>query len=655
MTKTYLKFRTRVTVISCCLIFAWAGLSARLFQIMVIDSDVYRKQGISQGQRQERLLAVRGNIYDTNNVPLTRNIIHYSIAAHPSKINDKAKFADLISESTGRESDFYLNKLNSKADFVYLDRNMRRDKVESILGQRIPGLVIDRKSRRSYPHTFVGSQVIGFTDVDDKGLTGIEKEYNAYLTGTHGWVVKSINGEGRSQVKTSFPIKLPIDGSNIQLTIDLEYQSILQEELSRSINETRAKGAMGVLMDPQTGAVLAMASLPDYNPNQPGSSPTENQKNRVITDQFEPGSTFKIITATAAVATRTVSLYDEFYCEEGKFTVAGKTISDHEKFGLLTFPQIIVHSSNVGTIKIAQKIGQNPLYRFARDYGFGTPTGIRFPGEMQGTLRKTKDWSEISLAEVAIGYEVGVTALQLASAYSSIANGGFLLKPRLVKQILSPDGKIVFAEKPEVIRKVAGPEIMSTIKDMLVQVVESGTGTKAHIQGWSVAGKTGTAHKFVDGSYSKNQYISNFAGFFPAEDPQVVGVIILDEPNYGYHWGGYGAAPVFRRVAQRIINMDDSIQYHKPKTNFNKPMYAGATQQDDLGLVPINTVASYPKYQDGYTIVPNVRGMSIRKAKQVLIASNMRASFTGSGHVVWQSPKPGTKKLPGSLCTMGLN
>ncbi|MEA1881170.1 MAG: penicillin-binding protein [Candidatus Marinimicrobia bacterium] len=622
---------------------------------MVTDSDIYRKQGINQGQRQEPLLAVRGNIYDVKNTPLTRNIIHYSLAAHPSKVRDKNGFAKLISESTGNEPDYYLNKLNSKADFVYLDRNMRRDKVESILGQRIPGLVIDRKSRRSYPHTFVGSQVIGFTDVDDKGLTGIEKEYNAYLTGTHGWVVKSINGEGRSQVKTSFPIKPPIDGSNIQLTIDLEYQSILQEELSRSINETRAKGAMGVLMDPQTGAVLAMASLPDYNPNQPGSSPTENQKNRVITDQFEPGSTFKIITATAAVATRTVSLYDEFYCEEGKFTVAGKTISDHEKFGLLTFPQIIVHSSNVGTIKIAQKIGQNPLYRFARDYGFGTPTGIRFPGEMQGTLRKTKDWSEISLAEVAIGYEVGVTALQLASAYSSIANGGFLLKPRLVKQILSPDGKIVFAEKPEVIRKVAGPEIMSTIKDMLVQVVESGTGTKAHIQGWSVAGKTGTAHKFVDGSYSKNQYISNFAGFFPAEDPQVVGVIILDEPNYGYHWGGYGAAPVFRRVAQRIINMDDSIQYHKPKTNFNKPMYAGATQQDDLGLVPINTVASYPKYQDGYTIVPNVRGMSIRKAKQVLIASNMRASFTGSGHVVWQSPKPGTKKLPGSLCTMGLN
>ena len=269
---------------------------------MVIDSDVYRKQGISQGQRQERLLAVRGNIYDTNNVPLTRNIIHYSVAAHPSKINDKAKFADLISESTGRESDFYLNKLNSKADFVYLERNLRKEKVALILGQRHSGLVIDRKFRRSYPHNHVGSQIIGFTDVDDKGLIGIEKEFNGFLEGRNGWVVKQVNGEGRTQVKTSFPIKNPVDGSNIQLTINLEYQSILQEELARRIEESKAKGAMGILMDPQTGAILAMSSLPDFDPNQHESYPVENQKIRVITDQFEPGSTYKIVAATAAVA-----------------------------------------------------------------------------------------------------------------------------------------------------------------------------------------------------------------------------------------------------------------------------------------------------------------------------------------------------------------
>ncbi len=655
MTKTYLKFRSRVTVLSCFLIFAWVGLTARLFQIMVIDSAAYREQGFSQSQKNETLLAVRGNIYDRHDRPLTRNIIHYSLGAHPSKIKNKQSFSELIAKATGREAENYIGKLESKSDFVYLDRNLRRDKVESILGTRIAGLVIERKSRRSYPHSNVAAQIVGFTDVDDEGLVGIEKEFNTLLSGTPGWVVKQVNGEGRSQIKTSFPMMPPVDGANIQLTIDLEYQSILQEELARRINESNAKGAMGVLMDPQTGAILAMASLPDYDPNRPGASPTENQKNKAITDQFEPGSTYKVVAATAAVATQTVSLFDEFYCEDGQFTVAGKTITDHEKFGLLTFPQIIAHSSNVGTIKIAQELGRNPLYQYSRDFGFGTLTGIRFPGETQGTLRQIKDWSEISLAEVSIGYEVGVTALQMVSAYAAIANGGFLLKPRLVEQILGQNGNVVYAEKPEVIRKVADPEIMATVKDMLVEVVKTGTGSKARIQGWSVAGKTGTAHKFMDGSYS-DKYISNFAGFFPAENPQVVGIIILDEPKYGLHWGGYGAAPVFRRVAQRIINMDDSIQYHKPKTKrFNTMIADNQNVTVPTSITALNTVSPYPAYQDGYTIVPDVRGMSIRKAKQILIAANLRADFTGSGHVVWQSPKPGTKKLPGSICTMGLN
>ena len=622
---------------------------------MIIDSEEYRKQGFSQSQKNEKLMAIRGNIYDRHNKILTNNIIHYSIGVHPSKVKDKVKFANLIANSTDRNVKYYLDKLSSKSDFIYLDRNLRLPKVKSILNEKITGLVIERESRRSYPHSNLASQIIGFTDVDDVGLIGIEKEYNKQLSGKHGWVVKQVNGKGRSQYKTSFPMKAPIDGANIQLTIDLEYQSILEEELGRRIKEASAKSAMGILMNPQTGAILAMASLPSYDPNNPMSSPIENQKNKIITDQFEPGSTYKVVAATAALATNTVSLYDEFFCEDGQFTIAGKTISDHEKFGLLTFPQIIAHSSNVGTIKIAQKLGKNSLYKFSRDFGFGNITGIRFPGETKGILRKTAYWSEISLAEISIGYEVAVSALQMASAYSAIANGGFLLKPRLVKQILSYNGKIIFEEKPEVIRKIAEPSTMNSLKSILTQVVQKGTGTKAGIKGWSVAGKTGTAHKVIDGAYT-DKYISNFAGFFPANNPQIVGVIILDEPKYGLHWGGYGAAPVFRRVMQRIINMDDSIQYHKPKVQSTDIILANeSTRKIKNSIIPLSTVSNYPIYKDGYTIVPDVRGMSIRKAKQILIASNMRADFSGSGHVLWQSPKPGTRMLPGSFCVMELN
>ena len=652
MTKSYLKFRSRVSAISFIMIMGWAMLSARLFQIMVIDSEQYKQQGITQAQKNEKLLAVRGNIYDRNNVPLTQNIIHYSLGAQTFKIKDRAEFAAKIANSTGRDIEYYLKKIDTKKSFVVIEHKLRQNKVKPLLEQIIPGLVVERKSRRYYPHENIASQTVGFTDVDDKGLTGIEKEFNSYLAGKAGWVVKQVDGKGRSQIKTSFPIKPPIDGSNIQLTIDLEYQSILHEELNRRINETNAKGAIGIIINPQNGSILAMSSMPDFNPNQHGLSPIENQKNRVLTDQFEPGSTYKVVTATAAVATNAVSLYEEFNCKEGKINVAGKIISDHEIFGLLTFPQIIAHSSNVGMIKIAQKLGQEPLYTFSRDFGFGSPTGIQFPGESKGKLRQTKNWSEMSLAEVSIGYEVGVTALQLASAYAAIANGGYLIKPSLIKQILSAKGEVIYSEKPEIIRKIANPEIMETVKDMLVDVVQYGTGEKAKIKGWSIAGKTGTAYKFIDGAYS-NKYISNFAGFFPAEKPQVVGVIILDEPKYGYHWGGYGAAPVFRRIAQRIINVDDSIKHHKKEKRLTETVIAN--NDNEKSLIALSTVNSLKKYQDGYAIVPNVRGMSIRKAKSILKKSNLRAKFEGSGQVVWQSPAPGTKKLPGTICTIGLN
>jgi len=634
------------------MIMGWAMLSARLFQIMVIDSEQYKQQGITQAQKNEKLLAVRGNIYDRNNVPLTQNIIHYSLGAQTFKIKDRAEFAAKIANSTGRDIEYYLKKIDTKKSFVVIEHKLRQNKVKPLLEQIIPGLVVERKSRRYYPQENIASQTVGFTDVDDKGLTGIEKEFNSYLAGKAGWVVKQVDGKGRSQIKTSFPIKHPIDGSNIQLTIDLEYQSILHEELNRRINETNAKGAIGIIINPQNGSILAMSSMPDFNPNQHGLSPIENQKNRVLTDQFEPGSTYKVVTATAAVATNAVSLYEEFNCKEGKINVAGKIISDHEIFGLLTFPQIIAHSSNVGMIKIAQKLGQEPLYTFSRDFGFGSPTGIQFPGESKGKLRQTNNWSEMSLAEVSIGYEVGVTALQLASAYAAIANGGYLIKPSLIKQILSAKGEVIYSEKPEIIRKIANPEIMETVKDMLVDVVQYGTGEKAKIKGWSIAGKTGTAYKFIDGAYS-NKYISNFAGFFPAEKPQVVGVIILDEPKYGYHWGGYGAAPVFRRIAQRIINVDDSIKHHKKEKRPTETVIAN--NDNEKSLIALSTVNSLKKYQDGYAIVPNVRGMSIRKAKSILKKSNLRAKFEGSGQVVWQSPAPGTKKLPGTICTIGLN
>jgi len=652
MTKNYKKYRSRIIFISLGFVLLWTGLSIRLVKIMVFDSSHYRKIGFKQSKTQEPLIATRGNIFDKNEVPLTKNIIHYSVGVHVENINNKNEIATSLSEITGRDSYFYSNKLkNKKTGYQVLELKVSR-KVGEKIEKELPELKTKKSSRRFYPHANIASQIIGFTKHNDSGLVGIERHYEKFLAGTNGWVVKQKNVAGRkgSYHKTSFPIKDPVQGSNIQLTIDIEYQSILQEELQRRIDEAGAKGAMGILMNPQNGDILAMASLPDFNLNDPNGFPLENQKNKVVTDQFEPGSTYKIVAATAALLSEKIKLSDEFNCEEGKVQIDGWTISDHEQFGVLTFPQIIANSSNVGVIKIAQKIGRDPIYNTSRSFGFGSYTGIGFPGESQGVLRKKSDWNHMSVASVSIGYEVAVTALQIASAYAAIANGGVLLKPQLVKQIIDEKGNVIYSPKPESIRKIAKPSVMHELKQILEKVVNEGTGTKADIEGWTIAGKTGTAIKYLEGSYSR-KYVSNFAGFFPSENPQVVGVVVLDEPNHGLHWGGYGAAPLFKRIAERIINLDDSFKHYKNETVKSKSVLA--SKKD--GIPPaLSTISTVKPYTDGYVIIPDVRGMSIKKAKKLLIKNRLKPKFSGSGKVVWQFPKPGSQKLPGSSLVMSL-
>jgi len=632
----------------------------RLFQIQILDGSKYREQGSRQAQAQIPIPAVRGNIYDRNNKPLTRNIIKYSFATYPNKIGNPKMLANIMSNHFGRSPDYYNQKLTKNKNFTYLERNMNRDDCQEFLDELPAGLIIERDSHRFYPNGNIGAQLIGYTDPDNRGLTGIEQKFDQYLTGTAGWVVRQLSGKGTALPNNRFPTKTPHDGNNIQLTIDLDYQVVLHEELLRRIKETSATSAMGILMNPQTGAILAMANIPDFDANYPSKFPMETHKNRVLTDQFEPGSTFKFVAAVAALKYGLVTLDEEFFCENGQYTFAGEVVSDHEDYGMLTFPQIIENSSNVGMIKIAERIGSNRLYRTCRDFGFGMPTHINFAGESSGTLRRLENWSGFSIASVTIGQEVAVTTIQLAMAYSAIANGGFLMKPRLVSQIVNNNGKSIYREKPEVLRKISEPGVMKDLTAMLVRVVDTGTGTSARIPGWSIAGKTGTAEKFIDGEYSTSKYISNFAGFFPAENPQIVGVIVLNEPRYGLHWGGIGAAPIFRRVINRIINMDDSIQILKDKYKDSKePLvmvnaYRNGIDKTDIFPKNLSTQAVYTQIAQNEHAVPDVRGMSLLQAKVVLRQFGYQTKFSGSGQVFWQNPKPGTILASGSICIIGL-
>ena len=657
MTKNYLKFRSRILIVISFILFSWIGLSFRLFQVQVINGSKYREIGFKQAQAQIPIPSVRGNIYDQNSKPLTRNIIKYSFATYPGKVRNKSKLANELSNYFGRSSKYYKEKLEKNKNFTYLERNLSKEKSKAILDDLPEGLIVERDSHRFYPNGNIAAQLIGYTDPDNLGLTGIEQQFNDYLTGAPGWVVRQLSGKGSALPNNRFPSKAPIDGNNIQLTIDLDYQVVLQEELHRRINETEASSAMGILVNPQTGAILAMASLPDFDSNYPSKYSMEYHKNRVLTDQFEPGSTFKFVAATAALKHQLVDLNEEFFCENGQFTFAGEVVNDHEDYGLLTFPQIIENSSNVGIIKIADRLGTKRLYRSCRDFGFGMPTNISFAGEASGTLRHITKWSGFSIASVSMGQEIAVTTLQLAMAYAAIANGGFLMKPLLVKQIIDDNGKSIYRETPEVLRKVSDPLVMKDLTNMLTRVVETGTGTNAYIPGWSIAGKTGTAEKFIDGEYSKTKYISNFAGFFPAENPQIVGVFVLNEPKYGFHWGNIGAATIFNRVVKRIINMDDSIQILKDKYKKDQEplmMVDSFIKSDEVQVKPMFTKATYVNMNQFSNAMPDVRGMSLLRAKIVLRQIGYKIKFSGSGRVAWQSPKPGTDLIEGSVCTIGL-
>ena len=657
MTKTFLRYQTRITVLSSFVILGWCLLSARLFQIQILQNEYYIGKGVQQGQHKEILKASRGNIYDRNNVLITRNISHVTLCGNPSDIIDKKSVAHLLSQCTERPTAYYTDKLSSKDSFVFLERNILESQCDYISQLKNYGVILKKNYFRYYPFGSTGSQVIGFTDPDNRGLSGIEKQYNPVLTGTHGWIIKKRSGTGKSKRDNSYPYVDPSSGSNIQITLDIEYQCILEDELKKQMNATNAKGATGVLMNPETGEILAMASIPSFDPNHPGDYPLEHQKIKAITDQFEPGSTFKIVSATAALEKNMVRIDDEFFCENGSFFYNGVRIRDHEEYGLLTFSQVLEQSSNVGIIKITELLQGQSLYQYIKKFGFGIETDINLPGETRGFIREPHNWSKISPGVISMGQEISVTALQLASAYSAIANGGYLLRPKIVNQIMAHNGKLKKNNDSKVLRRVASLETMEIIKKVLVKTVKMGTGSSAEIPGWNIAGKTGTAEKFINGSYSETKFISNFVGFFPAEKPILLGVILIDEPKLGFHWGSTGAAPVFRNVAQRIINMDDSFQHkQETKETLNKNNLWASSKTVFSEDIQNPVLLTHPvKIENKECIVPDVRQMSLLKAVRKIKESGFTHTHHGSGIVQWQSPKPNLIKTCGSICVIGLN
>ncbi|MAL65036.1 MAG: hypothetical protein CMF94_02925 [Candidatus Marinimicrobia bacterium] len=660
MTRTYKKHKARINVIIVSTILSWLCLCIRLFQVQILNGSEYKSAVIVQSQTKQIQKPSRGNFFDRDNRPLSRNIFHYTLSANPKEVKNKFELAKEISLVTGKPVEKYIKKLNSKKSFEYLERNLLRKQIGDLISINYNGLTVEKSFRRFYPHNKIAAQLIGYTNSDNQGISGLEKYFEDLLKGEHGWVYKTKGLSGKIQHKSGMPFKKPINGNNIQLTIDLEYQSVLEEELFKRQIETEAISATGIILNPQNGEILALASTPGFDNNYFHKSDPSRHRIKAITDQFEPGSTYKVVSAISALVEKKITPHEEFNCENGEYEYYTIPIRDHQPYSMLSASQIIQHSSNIGIIKIIEKAGPKALYSISRDFGFGSRTGIKLDGEIKGTLNPFINWSAVSLGQIAMGHEVGVTAIQLAMAYCAIANGGYLLKPKLIRQVINDENLPVFIEKPIIVRKIADEKTMREIKNMLRNVILDGTGVNAGISGWKVAGKTGTAQKWLNGKYSDDKFISNFVGFFPEKDPQLLSLIILDEPKQPYHWGGQGAAVAFKRVMSRIINMDDSISpplHAKNNTNSNfienpKKINAKPVRDDKKN----NLVALSTKTKISNKVkVPELRGLSMRKAMSTLRDQGIESHMNGSGKVAWQSPKPGTYVEIGTICKVGLN
>ena len=605
---------------------AWLGLSVRLVQIQIFRHEAYSAEALEQYQKRVELKASRGRIVDRRGNNLAADVPATSFYAHPEQIEDPKGVAAHFASLSGKRVESIERQLRGDKPFVYLARQVVDAEAG---GVSYAGVFQVPETRRHYPLGPLAGQLIGHTNIDNSGREGIERAFDDMLREKNGSILGYVDAKGKHVPGRQQRREEPEHGRDLVLTLDVVYQGILEEELQRAIDGSKAQGALGVIVAPRSGEVLAMANLPLFDPNEASRSLPDLRRNRAITDVYEPGSTFKAMAAAAVLEDGLIGLQDRIFCEWGTFRLAnGDTIRDTQPHGDLLFALVFEKSSNIGTIKLARRLSRHRFYEHIRNFGFAIRTGIDLPAETPGLLQEVDQWSKRSLATIAIGQEIGVTALQLAMAYGAIANGGVLMAPRIVAGTIGSDGLLEARGGPQPIRRVVSRKTAATLSEVLTGVVENGTGQKARIRGVAVAGKTGTAQRALpDGSgYDPNARIASFVGFLPANNPQYVCVIMVENPREN-GWGGRVAAPAFRQTMKRIISLP--------------------------GGLPVEPAA---KYQQKETpVVPDLRGMPQAVARFHAQMRGLPVVFAGSGAVVLsQSPLPGQAgRVERINCTLG--
>ncbi len=531
-----------------------AVLWVRLLWLQILHPDHWVTIARRQHLQILELLPVRGAILDRNLKPLAVSIRLTSVFANPRHVKDPSAVARRLAPLLDQPVEELKGKLSQRdRGFVWLARRIPNQTASRIRALRLAGVDWIMEPQRVYPLGYLASHLVGFAGSDAQGLEGLELVYDRALKGEPGWRWMNRDARRRPVGVWDHPSVAPRDGLELVLNLDTSIQFIAERALEEAVEKWRAKGGSIIVMEPATGEILAMANRPTFDSNQFADVAPETRRNRAVTDTFEPGSVFKIVTAAVALTKNAVKPEETFYCENGAFPVAGRILHDYRPHGWLTFQEVIAQSSNIGTAKVAMRLGPSAIYEGMRAFGFGTATGVELPGEVGGTAKPPSQWSRPSITAIPIGQEVTVTAVQLAQAICAVANGGLLVRPWLVREIRHPSGVAVKSFKPMVIRRVIPSEIAERMKEILAAVVERGSGKAANVPGLRAGGKTGTAQKVEPtGLYSESRYVASFIGFLPVEDPRLVIVVVVDEPQ-PLHTGGVVSAPVFRQVATETV------------------------------------------------------------------------------------------------------
>lgn len=632
--------RIRIIMIGTFFGLLFLSVTCRAFYLQIIKHEDMVKKAEKQHQRIVPLTPARGAIMDRNGTPLAVSVEMDSCYAEPRHINDIEGTAAVLAPIFGTQRHELVKKISSARNFVWLERRMAPEMTARIKNMKLRGIGFVKENKRFYPNVEVAAHVLGFTGQDPNGLEGIELKYDATILGNTGYMITERDNLGRDIAVKSTVIKNASPGKNVILTLDKNIQYIAEKELARAVTENSAKGGMALVMESDTGKILAMANFPTFNPNAHARYTQAQMRNRTVADSFEPGSTFKIFVVAAALEEKIVKPTDMFNCENGVYRVADRIIHDDHPHPRLSVSDVLKYSSNIGAAKIGFRLGEERLSRYLHNFGFGERTGIDLPGESPGNLKKR--WYGVDLATIAFGQGVSTSAMQLAAAVSTIANGGNLMKPYLVERILDDNGHVSQKFEPQVVRRVVSPETAQKVARMMETVTtEGGTGTKAAVDGFRVAGKTGTAQKVdaVTRRYGSKRTAS-FIGFIPAEKPKLTIVVIVDEPQ-GSKYGGVVAAPAFHSIAMNSLAYLKIIPTGETRTTAHKSAAkTPAPQQQEVALEG-GSIDAMPG-EDG-AIMPNFHGMSMRRVLQVMEKKGINIRLMGSGRAMEQNPPPGHK------------